>query len=193
MDRTNPPANPANPTGPTDPTATATMPEVFGPAGLEGVMNQLRAAGYGGHVDSWLSTGGNQAITAQALQGALRPETVQQISAASGMTPDAVHQMLTTTLPAMISFWSPMGAWAPFSSGNRMQELAQLGVLLGGMFAGAHAGSMPNWQAMLRGMGMPPMAIPGQALGGSPATPAGPRTISSDLGTITLPGTDVKD
>jgi len=198
------PTNPNNPGMPTDagaatsaaptptPTGAPTMPEIFGAGGLEGVMNQLRSAGYGNHVNSWLSTGANQAITAQAIQPALRPETVAQISAASGMTPDAVHQMLTTALPTMISFWSPMGQWAPFSSGNRMQEMAQLGVLLGGMYSGMHAGSVPNWQAMLSGMGVPSGAIPqmpGQTLDGSgPTAPTGPTTLSSDLGTITLPG-----
>jgi hypothetical protein len=156
------------------------MPETFGPAGLEGVMEQLRAAGYGGHVDSWLSTGANQAIQSQAIAAALRPETLQRISAASGMAPEQLHQLLTVALPAMVNFWSPFGAWAPFQSGNRLQELSQLGVLLGGMYQGAHAGSMANWQAMLQGMGVPTTPAPA-------SDPSQPRTLTSDLGTITIP------
>jgi hypothetical protein len=156
------------------------MPETFGPAGLEGVMEQLRAAGYGGHVDSWLSTGANQGINGQALAAALQPETLQRISAASGMQPAQLQQLLAVAIPAMVNFWSPRGAWAPFQSGNRIGDLTQLGALLGGMYQGMHAGSAANWQAMLTGMGIPTSAA-------QTSDPSQPRTMTSDLGTITIP------
>jgi uncharacterized protein YidB (DUF937 family) len=174
---------PVPPTGPT-------MTEMFGPGGLEGLMNQLHAAGYAPHVNSWVSTGPNQAINAQALSAAMRPETVAQIAAATGMAPQAIGQFMSTALPAMVNHFSPLGTWTPFSSGNRMQEFAQLGVLLGGLFMGSHAGSVPNWQAMLNGMGG--ANLTGLA-GLTPTSPTGPTpgsTISSDLGTITIPPTN---
>src|ERR1700754_1958824 len=42
-----------------------------GAGGLGGLMNALRQGGLGGQLDSWISTGPNQAVSPEQLQGAL--------------------------------------------------------------------------------------------------------------------------
>jgi len=53
------------------------------PGGLSGLVQQLQNAGLGHIVQSWVSTGPNQPITAAQLQQALGSDKVKEIALAS--------------------------------------------------------------------------------------------------------------
>src|SRR5882672_12883016 len=66
--------------------------------GLDAIVGKLRAAGLGGAVDSWVSTGGNQTVDPNRLGEALGPDTVQRLSASSGLSIASLLPMLAAFL-----------------------------------------------------------------------------------------------
>jgi uncharacterized protein YidB (DUF937 family) len=77
--------------------------------GLQGVVNQFETNGLGPTVKSWISTGPNQPISSDALQRALGPELLQQLSARSGMSMQDLTQKLTQVLPQIVDGRPRMG------------------------------------------------------------------------------------
>ena len=68
--------------------------------GLDGLMGKLRDAGLGDQVDSWVATGQNQPVDPAALGQALGPDTVQRLSAGSGIDIASLLPLLAAFLPA---------------------------------------------------------------------------------------------
>jgi uncharacterized protein YidB (DUF937 family) len=81
--------------------------------GLQGVVNQLQAAGLGRQVQSWLSGGSNLPITADQLKAALSNDQVKQLAQHFGVHPDAVLNLLAERLPAAVDAASPNGTLTP--------------------------------------------------------------------------------
>jgi len=102
--------------------------------GLDGLLGKLRAGGLGDQVDSWVSNGENQAVDPQQLGAALGPDTVQRLSAGSGMDIAALLPMLAAFLPRIIDMLTPAGK-TPDGG------LPDLGGLLGGLMGGGSSGS----------------------------------------------------
>ena len=69
---------------------------------LQGLVNQLQAAGLGAHVQSWLSDRENLQVTPDQLQAVLGNEQVQQLAQHFGIDPNAVLQLLSQHLPAAV-------------------------------------------------------------------------------------------
>src|SRR4051812_6207751 len=61
---------------------------------LQGLLDKLRASGLGPQVQSWLSGGTNQPITAQQLESALGDKVVDKISGTLNMPPDQIFGFL---------------------------------------------------------------------------------------------------
>ena len=70
---------------------------------LQGLVDQLQAAGLGAHVQSWLSDGENLQITPDQLQAVLGNEQVQQLAQHFGIDPNAVLQLFSQHLPTAVS------------------------------------------------------------------------------------------
>lgn len=80
-----------------------------GPGGLSGLVQQFQNNGLGSIVQSWVSTGPNQPITAQQIQQALGSDKVKQIAARIGLDPNVVSQKLSTILPQIVNHLTPNG------------------------------------------------------------------------------------
>jgi len=80
-----------------------------GPGGLSGLVQQFQANGLGSIIQSWVSTGPNQPITAQQIQQALGSDKVKQIAARIGLDPNVVSQKLSTILPQIVNHLTPNG------------------------------------------------------------------------------------
>jgi uncharacterized protein YidB (DUF937 family) len=115
---------------------------IEGSGGLDGLMGKLRDGGLGSEVDSWVSTGANQPVDPQRLGQALGPDTVQQLSAGSGIDIGALLPMLAMFLPQIIDMLTPNGS-APaggLDSAAGQGGMPDLGGLLGGLLGGAAGG-----------------------------------------------------
>jgi uncharacterized protein YidB (DUF937 family) len=123
-------------TGGADPAqlASAVQETFASKGGVDGLMTTLRQGGLGGAVDSWVSTGTNEAVEPQQLGAALGPENVNQISAKSGLPVEALLPLLATFLPMIIDMLTPDGNAPKTGADNGM---GQIGDILGGLLGGS--------------------------------------------------------
>ena len=102
--------------------------------GVDGLLQKLRAAGLGNVVDSWVSTGSNQPVQPDQLGQALGPDTMNRLSASSGISIQSLLPLLAGILPLLINHLTPTGqAPKPGEASNQ----PDLGGLLGGLLGGA--------------------------------------------------------
>ena len=110
--------------------------------GIDGLVDRLRAGGLGQEVDSWVSTGPNQAVDPQRLGTALGPETTQRLADRTGLDINALLPLLAAFLPQLIDMLTPDGR-APSGGLNGALGgggLGDLGGLLGGLMGGLNTG-----------------------------------------------------
>ena len=107
--------------------------------GIDAVLGQLRDGGLGGQVDSWISDTPNQPVDPQQLGSALGPDTVQRMSAGSGLDIATLLPLLAGLLPQLVDMLTPGGA-VP-EGGVAAGGMPDLGGLLGGLVGGASAGA----------------------------------------------------
>ncbi len=107
--------------------------------GLDGLLGKLRQGGLGDQVDSWVSTGENQPVDPDQLGQALGPDTVQRLSAGSGLNIASLLPMLAAFLPQIINMLTPHGRVPSggLDSSTGSAGTPDLGGLLGGLLAGA--------------------------------------------------------
>jgi uncharacterized protein YidB (DUF937 family) len=112
--------------------------EVFASkGGVEGLISSLRAGGLGGVVDSWVSTGTNEPVEPQQLGAALGPDTVNQLSAKTGLSIETLLPLLAAFLPMIIDHLTPDGQ---VPKGGPAGGQADIGDLLGGILGGGLGG-----------------------------------------------------
>ena len=80
--------------------------------GVQGIIAQLEQQGLGGTVRSWVGTGANQPITADQIHQAFGSDTVKQLAAKVGLTPEELAAKLSAVLPQAIDKLTPGGAVA---------------------------------------------------------------------------------
>jgi len=80
--------------------------------GIQGIIAQLEQQGLGGTVRSWVGTGPNQPITADQVHQAFGSETVKQLAAKFGMSPEDLSAKLSQVLPQAIDKLTPGGVVA---------------------------------------------------------------------------------
>ena len=110
--------------------------------GLDGLVGKLREGGLSDEVDSWVASGTNRPVDPQRLGQALGPDTVQQLSAGSGIDIGSLLPLLAMFLPQIIDMLTPDGS-APaggLDSAGGQGGLPDLGGLLGGLLGGAVGG-----------------------------------------------------
>ncbi|MEP7181548.1 MAG: YidB family protein [Betaproteobacteria bacterium] len=77
--------------------------------GLQGILGKFQRAGYGAQADSWVSTGQNQPIDANALQQVLGQGQLEQIAQQLGMSHGDAAGGLASMLPQLIDQMTPQG------------------------------------------------------------------------------------
>ncbi len=125
--------------------------------GIDGVLGKLRDAGLGSQVDSWISGSSNETIPPQQLGSALGDDTVQKLSASSGLSITALLPLLAAFLPQIVDMLTPDGK-TPAGGVNEAAAKSgpDLGGLLGGLLGGAGgaggSGGMPDLGGLLGGL-----------------------------------------
>ena len=103
--------------------------------GIDGLVTKLRDGGLGNQVDSWVSPGDNQPVQPDQIQQALGPDTVQRLSAGSGLDIGQLLPLLAMFLPQIINMLTPNGK-VPDGGLNQAAGNTDLGGLLGGLLGG---------------------------------------------------------
>jgi uncharacterized protein YidB (DUF937 family) len=80
--------------------------------GVQGIVAQLEQQGLGNTVRSWVGTGANQPITADQIHQAFGSDTVKQLAAKIGMTPEDLASKLSQILPQAVDKLTPGGVAA---------------------------------------------------------------------------------
>lgn len=97
--------------------------------GLSGLVQQLQNGGLSDVVSSWVGTGANLPVSADALQQALGSEQISQIAAKLGLSPDQAAGSLAQLLPQVVDKLTPNGSIEP---GGLLEQ--GLGLLKGKLF-----------------------------------------------------------
>ncbi len=79
------------------------------PGGLGGLLQQFESQGLGGVVQSWVGSGQNQPVTADAVQQVLGNDTVQQLADKLGIDPSQAAAGLSQVLPHLVDHLTPGG------------------------------------------------------------------------------------
>ena len=77
--------------------------------GVQGVVSQLQSAGLGPTVRSWIAEGENQPVSAGDVHKAFGDQTINDLAAKAGMSPQELAQKLATVLPHVVDQASPGG------------------------------------------------------------------------------------
>lgn len=78
--------------------------------GLGGLVQKFKDKGLGDIVSSWISTGENLPINADQIKEALGSETIQNLAAKIGISPDELSAKLSQFLPGVIDKLTPDGS-----------------------------------------------------------------------------------
>ncbi|MDT7833978.1 YidB family protein [Aquabacterium sp. OR-4] len=97
--------------------------------GLGGLVQQLQQGGLGDAVQSWIGTGANLPVSAEALQGALGSDLIGQLAQQTGLNTGDLAGQLSQLLPQVVDKLTPNGALP--AAGAMAQP--DLGSLLGGL------------------------------------------------------------
>ena len=121
--------------------------------GIDGLMAKMRAGGLGPQVDSWVSSGENQPVAPEQVQQALGPDTIQRLSAGSGLNVSQLLPLLAMFLPQLINMLTPNGH-VPSGGVNQAAGQMDVGSLIGGLLGGAGgAGGAGPLDEILGGLG----------------------------------------
>jgi uncharacterized protein YidB (DUF937 family) len=81
--------------------------------GLQGVVSQLQSNGLGPTVQSWIGPGANQAVSPDVLHQALGSDTIAQLAAKIGISPQDLASKLSEVLPQAVDKLTPNGMLPP--------------------------------------------------------------------------------
>ena len=108
--------------------------------GLQGILAKLQQGGLGEAAASWVGTGANQPVSADALGSALGPDLMGMIASQFGGNQQQAAGTLADVLPGLIDQLTPqgqlpadngMGALGALLGGNQGGQGADLGALAG--------------------------------------------------------------
>ena len=86
--------------------------------GLEGLLQRLQDAGFGGIVQSWLGSGTNLPISPDQLRSALGDSDLQAMAGQARMSPENWLSAISEHLPSLIDRLSPNGKFLPAGAGG---------------------------------------------------------------------------
>jgi len=81
--------------------------------GLDSVVENFRSSGFGRQVDSWVSTGKNEAISAIEVGQAIGVSKLRDLAQATGVDFDKARDLLAEYLPIAIDKATPEGKLPP--------------------------------------------------------------------------------
>jgi uncharacterized protein YidB (DUF937 family) len=88
-------------------TAVNSLVEKHG--GVQGLVNELQQKGLGPAVKSWVGPGENQQVSPEDLHQALGADTMRDLAAKAGMTPEELAAKLAQFLPGAVDKMTPNG------------------------------------------------------------------------------------
>ena len=77
--------------------------------GVQGIVNQFQSQGLGATVNSWIAQGPNQPVTAAHVTQTFGDQTIAELAAKAGMTPQELAAKLATVLPHTVDALTPNG------------------------------------------------------------------------------------
>ena len=77
--------------------------------GLQGLVSEFEQKGLGATVKSWIGTGPNQPISPDQVHQALGPDTIAQMAAKFGLSPQDLAHKLSQILPTAVDSMTPDG------------------------------------------------------------------------------------
>ena len=77
--------------------------------GVQGIVSQLEQRGLGPTVASWVGTGPNQAISPDQVHQAFGADTIRDLAAKAGISPQDLASKLSAMLPQVIDKLTPAG------------------------------------------------------------------------------------
>jgi uncharacterized protein YidB (DUF937 family) len=77
--------------------------------GVQGIVSQLQTNGLGPTVNSWVQQGPSVPVTPADMHQAFGTQTINQLAAQNGMTPQELAQKLATVLPHAVNAMTPDG------------------------------------------------------------------------------------
>jgi uncharacterized protein YidB (DUF937 family) len=86
--------------------------------GIEAVVKDFRSSGFGRQVDSWVSTGKNEAISAIEVGQAVGVSKLKELAQATGVDFDKARDLLAEYLPIAIDKATPEGKLPPEEPGS---------------------------------------------------------------------------
>lgn len=114
--------------------------------GLSGILSKLQQGGLGDAAASWVGTGSNQPVSADALGGALGPDLMGMIAKQLGGNQQQAAGTMADLLPGLIDQLTPQGQ-VPADNG-----MGALGSLLGSGQQGGNGLDAGDLIGMLGGM-----------------------------------------
>ena len=102
--------------------------------GLAELVAKLREGGLGDAVQSWISTGANQAVSAEQLKSALGADRLAQLAQQAGMAPGSdIAEPLAQLLPQVVDKLTPQGELPAAGAPAPAAGLGELGSLVGSL------------------------------------------------------------
>jgi uncharacterized protein YidB (DUF937 family) len=77
--------------------------------GLRDLVERFKQTGHGQAADSWVSTGPNQQLRTDQLEQAIGPDTLNTLSAHTGLSREELLSRLTREIPAAVDKFTPEG------------------------------------------------------------------------------------
>jgi len=77
--------------------------------GVQGIVNQLQTNGLGPTVNSWIAQGPNTPVTAAHMQTAFGEQTLADLAAKAGISPQDLAAKLAQVLPHAVDALTPNG------------------------------------------------------------------------------------
>lgn len=77
--------------------------------GVQGIVAQMEQQGFGPTIQSWISNGPNQPISANEIHQAFGPENIAALAAKFGINPQELAQKLAQALPQAVNHLTPNG------------------------------------------------------------------------------------
>ena len=81
--------------------------------GVQGIVNQFQSQGLGATVNSWVKNGPNEPITAAHVTQTFGDQTINQLAAKAGMSPQELAAKLAQVLPHTVDALTPNGVLPP--------------------------------------------------------------------------------
>lgn len=85
------------------------MLEMLQKQGLTSLVEKFKEQGFGDVINSWISQGQNQLISADAIHKVIGPEAIKALAQKAGLAPGQATALLAKILPELVDKMTPNG------------------------------------------------------------------------------------